>query len=157
MLDHPSLALPLPNGLIAVNDDYRHRVVVINPRLGRIVLQYGHTDVPGTAPGYLHTPDGMDLLPVAAASRLSLAPAAVHRAWPAAPATDGLRFHVAPFSLPAPVQREVAVPYGGWALIAGGLDVSQRSASGVFAPRSPAAGCARSGGCRWPSMTPPAR
>jgi outer membrane protein assembly factor BamB len=140
MLDHPSLALPLPNGLIAVNDDYRHRVVVINPRLGRIVWQYGHTDVPGSAPGYLHTPDGMDLLPVAAARRLSLAPAAVHHARPAAPAAAGLRFHVAPFSLPAPVQREVAVPYGGRVLIAGGLDASQQSASGVFALSLPGGG-----------------
>jgi hypothetical protein len=65
-MDHPSLAMPLPNGDIAVNDDYRHRVIVIDPRLGRIVWQYGHTDVPGTAPGYLNTPDGMDFIPEAA-------------------------------------------------------------------------------------------
>ncbi len=31
MLDHPSLAELLPNGLIAVNDDYRHRVAFIDP------------------------------------------------------------------------------------------------------------------------------
>ena len=62
-LDHPSLAMPLPNGDIAVNDDYRDRVVVIDPRRNRIVWQYGHTDVPGTAPGYLHIPDGMDFIP----------------------------------------------------------------------------------------------
>ena len=31
-LDHPSLAMALPNGDIAVNDDYRDRVVVIDPR-----------------------------------------------------------------------------------------------------------------------------
>ena len=62
-LDHPSLAMALPNGNIAVNDDYRHRVVVIDPRLNRIVWQYGHTDVPGTAPGYLNIPDGMDFVP----------------------------------------------------------------------------------------------
>src|SRR5262249_45732754 len=65
MMDHPSLAMPLPNGNIAVNDDYRHRVIVINPRTDRIVWQYGHTDVSGTAPGYLNTPDGMDFIPVA--------------------------------------------------------------------------------------------
>ena len=64
-LDHPSLALQLPNGDIAVNDDYRDRVVVIDPHTDRIVWQYGHTDVPGTAPGYLHTPDGMDFIPAA--------------------------------------------------------------------------------------------
>jgi outer membrane protein assembly factor BamB len=62
-LDHPSLALELPNGDIAVNDDYRDRVVVIDPRSGRIVWQYGHTDEGGTAPGYLHIPDGMDFIP----------------------------------------------------------------------------------------------
>ena len=62
-LDHPSLAMALPNGDIAVNDDYRDRVVAIDPRRGRIVWQYGHTDVAGTAPGYLNTPDGMDFIP----------------------------------------------------------------------------------------------
>ncbi len=31
MLDHPSLAERLPNGLIGVNDDYRHRVALIDP------------------------------------------------------------------------------------------------------------------------------
>lgn len=45
-LDHPSLAVPLPNGLVAVNDDYNHRVVIIDPQTNRIVWQYG-TGVPG--------------------------------------------------------------------------------------------------------------
>lgn len=62
-LDHPSLALPLGHGLIAVNDDYRDRVVLIDVRRRQIVWQYGHTDQKGTAPGYLNTPDGLDLLP----------------------------------------------------------------------------------------------
>ena len=62
-LNHPSLALMLPNGLIAVNDDYRHRVVLISRRLNRILWQYGHTDRPGRSPGYLNIPDGMDFLP----------------------------------------------------------------------------------------------
>jgi len=62
MLDHPSLAERLPNGLIGVNDDYRHRVALIDPRTTAIVWQYGVTDVPGTAPGLLNTPDGFDLL-----------------------------------------------------------------------------------------------
>jgi hypothetical protein len=63
-LDHPSLAMPLPNGNIAVNDDNRDRVVVIEPRRKRIVWQYGHTDISGTAAGYLNTPDGMDFVPI---------------------------------------------------------------------------------------------
>jgi hypothetical protein len=52
-----------------VNDDYRHRVVVINIRRREIVWVYGHTDVKGTRHGYLNTPDGMDLLPESVALR----------------------------------------------------------------------------------------
>ena len=62
-LAKPSLAVRWPNGLIAANDDYNHRVIVINPRTKRIVWQYGHTGVAGSAPGYLNKPDGLDLLP----------------------------------------------------------------------------------------------
>ena len=61
MLDHPSLAMPLPNGLVAVNDDYHHRVVLIDPRTDHIVWQYG-TGSPGSGPGQLSFPDGMDLM-----------------------------------------------------------------------------------------------
>ncbi len=62
-LNHPSLALPLPNGDILVNDDYNDRVIVIDPTTNRIVWQYGHTGVAGTAPGYLNDPDGVDTTP----------------------------------------------------------------------------------------------
>jgi hypothetical protein len=62
-LDHPSLALPLPNGDVLVNDDFNDRVIVIDPHTNRIVWQYGHTGVAGSAPGYLSRPDGMDLAP----------------------------------------------------------------------------------------------
>jgi hypothetical protein len=62
-LDHPSLALMLPNGLIAVNDDYRHRVILIDRRTKRIVWQYGVTDRAAAGRGLLNTPDGMDFLP----------------------------------------------------------------------------------------------
>ncbi len=62
MLDHPSLAERLPNGLIGVNDDYRHRVALIDPATSTIVWQYGQTDVPGTGVNQLNTPDGFDLL-----------------------------------------------------------------------------------------------
>ena len=61
-LKKPSLAEQLPNGLIMVNDDYRNRIVVIDPRHDTIVWQYGITDVAGTAPGLLSIPDGFDLL-----------------------------------------------------------------------------------------------
>lgn len=62
-LAKPSLAMRLPNGLIAANDDYNQRVIVIDPRRNKIVWQYGHTGVAGSAPGYLNKPDGIDLLP----------------------------------------------------------------------------------------------
>ncbi|HEX3669385.1 MAG TPA: PQQ-binding-like beta-propeller repeat protein, partial [Acidimicrobiia bacterium] len=62
MLDHPSLAEQFPGGLIAVTDDYRDRVVLIDRRTKRIVWQYGQTANPGTATGSLNTPDGFDLL-----------------------------------------------------------------------------------------------
>jgi outer membrane protein assembly factor BamB len=62
MLKKPSLAERLPDGLIMVNDDYRDRVVVIDPSTDSIVWQYGLTDKPGTAPGLISIPDGFDLL-----------------------------------------------------------------------------------------------
>jgi hypothetical protein len=62
MLKKPSLAEMLPNGLIMANDDYRNRVVVIDPKYNTIVWQYGLTDTAGTAPGLLYIPDGFDLL-----------------------------------------------------------------------------------------------
>lgn len=62
MLKKPSLAERLPNGLIMVNDDYRDRVVVIDPLINSIVWQYGLTDTPGTLPDLLSIPDGFDLL-----------------------------------------------------------------------------------------------
>jgi hypothetical protein len=73
-LDKPSLAVRWPNGMIVANDDYNHRVIVIDPRTKRIVWQYGHTGVTGTAQGYLNKPDGIDLLPAAvvAAPKLAL-------------------------------------------------------------------------------------
>ena len=61
-LKKPSLAERLPNGLIMVNDDYRNRVVAIDPTTDSIVWQYGLTDVSGTATGLLSIPDGFDNL-----------------------------------------------------------------------------------------------
>ena len=69
-LRFPSLALMLPNGLVVVNDDARHRVVVLDPKTDRIVWQYGYTDAPGSSQGYLDRPDGMDLLPYGVAIRI---------------------------------------------------------------------------------------
>ncbi len=65
-LDHPSLAIPLADGKIVLNDDFRHRVLLLDPRSGHILWQYGRTDVAGSGTGYLSTPDGLDPLPVGA-------------------------------------------------------------------------------------------
>jgi outer membrane protein assembly factor BamB len=62
-LSKPSLALPMPNGDVLANDDYSHRVIVVDPRTNRIVWQYGHTGTSGTGAGYLNDPDGVDLVP----------------------------------------------------------------------------------------------
>jgi hypothetical protein len=140
-LDHPSLALPLPNGLIAVNDDFRHRVVLIDQAKDRIVWQYGHTDAAGNAPGYLNTPDGMDFLPFAVAMRMPRIRSLVLRSSPSpAPSpAPSPTLGTAPVAistakpLPAPVQRAVAVWSNGTIYVAGGLDASGRSVNGVFA------------------------
>ena len=62
-LDRPSLAVALPNGMIAATDDWHHRVVVIDRSTKRIVWQYGHFDAPGNGPDHLSKPDGLALLP----------------------------------------------------------------------------------------------
>lgn len=133
-LNHPSLATLIAPGLIAINDDFRDRVVIVSIRLHRIVWQYGHTDQPGTAPGYLNTPDGLDLLKTkdAQASRalVRLLKPAAHVVVPHS-AQGGLKVSV-PYRLPAPVEREVAVPHNGAIILAGGLDAHGGSTNGVF-------------------------
>ncbi len=62
-LNLPTLAKVLPNGDVLVADSGNDRVIVIDPKTKAIVWQYGHTAKPGTAAGYLHTPDSVDLVP----------------------------------------------------------------------------------------------
>ena len=61
MLNHPSLALELPNGNVILNDDLRHRILVIDRATKKIVWQYGQTDKPGHLPGFMYGPDGLDI------------------------------------------------------------------------------------------------
>jgi hypothetical protein len=61
-LDHPSLVEQLPSGVLMVNDDYRNRMVAIDPATRALVWQYGVTDHAGTALGQLRIPDGFDLM-----------------------------------------------------------------------------------------------
>ena len=53
----------LPNGNVMVADSGNDRVIVIDPKTNKIVWQYGHTGKPGAAPGFLHTPDSITLVP----------------------------------------------------------------------------------------------
>ncbi|GAC1386445.1 MAG: hypothetical protein NVS1B7_4900 [Candidatus Saccharimonadales bacterium] len=62
-LNYPSLALPLPNGNIILNDDRNHRVIVIDVKTNKIVWQYGATGKSGKTAGYLNNPDGLDIAP----------------------------------------------------------------------------------------------
>ncbi len=108
-LDRPSLAVRWPNGMIAITDDWHHRIVVVDPRTKRIVWEYGHYDVASAAPGYLSKPDGLDLLPAAIR--------------PAAAGTSRRAPRVAVVGrLPVPASRIAAVALpDGRILAAGGL------------------------------------
>jgi hypothetical protein len=55
--------VPLSNGLVILNDDFRHRVLLLDPRTDAIVWQYGRTDAQGRSAGQLNTPDGINLVP----------------------------------------------------------------------------------------------
>ena len=130
-LAKPSLAVRWPNGLIASNDDYNHRVIVIDPRTKRIVWQYGHTGVSGSAPGYLSKPDGLDLLPATDLVRATQQAAPKRKAAAAAPARAVQVKRVG--SLPQPVSKlsAVALP-DGRLVVLGGL-VGGSSSSQVLA------------------------
>jgi outer membrane protein assembly factor BamB len=62
-LNHPSLAMPLPGGLVSINDDDRNRMIVLDPKTLTIVWQYGATDVAGSGPNRLSDPDGHEPVP----------------------------------------------------------------------------------------------
>lgn len=59
-LDRPSLATELPNGNIIANDDFSHRVIVIDKATKAIVWQYGVAGHAGMGAGELNIPDGLD-------------------------------------------------------------------------------------------------
>jgi hypothetical protein len=122
-LDKPSLAVRWPNGMIAANDDYDNRVIVVDPRTKRIVWQYGHTGVASAAPGYLSKPDGIDLLPAAATPPP-----------PREVASASLRVERVG-TLPAATSRlAVAALPGGRLLALGGLVGGSSSTEGLAGP-----------------------
>ena len=119
-LDRPSLAVRWPNGMIAITDDWHHRIVVVDPRSGRIVWQYGHFGIASSAAGYLSKPDGLDLLPAVAATPRPHVSVPVAR-------TIG--------ALPAPVSRLAATALpGGRVLAAGGLVSGSSSGQVLLGP-----------------------
>jgi len=61
-MNQPSLTELFPSGVFMSNDDYRNRMVAIDPDTQALVWQYGVPDQSGTAPGMLSIPDGFDLL-----------------------------------------------------------------------------------------------
>ena len=48
-----------PIAVVCIDDDHRHRVVLIDPKAKSVVGRYG-ADLPWTPPGLLYTPDGTD-------------------------------------------------------------------------------------------------
>lgn len=61
-LRRPSLAKELPNGNILINDDFNHRVIIVDKATQKILWQYGFTHKQGSGRGYLSIPDGMDII-----------------------------------------------------------------------------------------------
>lgn len=61
-LNQPSLAIELPNGNILANDDFNHRIIIIDKQTKQIIWQYGVTGKPGNNLGQLNIPDGMDII-----------------------------------------------------------------------------------------------
>lgn len=82
MLSNPSLAVRLSNGNVAVTDDFGQTVDVIDPATNRIVWQYGHPGIAGTAGDYLYNPDGLDPVPASTAALLSALAGAASTAAP---------------------------------------------------------------------------
>jgi outer membrane protein assembly factor BamB len=133
-LDRPSLAIRLPNGLIAVNDDWRHRVILVDPHSRRIVWQYGRTDVASAAPGYLDKPDGMDFLPATAPPATAPRPAVSKAPQVSkAPRVTVARVGRLPFVLSR--AAVVSLPPGRIAVL-GGLVAGQSSSAVLAGPPS---------------------
>ena len=59
-LDHPSIAIGLPNGYVCISDDYGDRVLIVDPATNTVKWQYGVKNSPGRTAGHLYIPDGLD-------------------------------------------------------------------------------------------------
>lgn len=62
MLDHPSIAMELPETKdILIVDDLHDRVIVVDRKTKEIIWQYGEMGKKGHTPGLLNYPDGVDV------------------------------------------------------------------------------------------------
>jgi len=52
----PTNAVKLANGDISIADQFNHRAIIIDPSTGKVVYQYGQTNVPGSGPDQLYGP-----------------------------------------------------------------------------------------------------
>ena len=66
-LDHPSIAIRLPNGYVAIADDHGARVIIVDPATNQVRWQYGVKNQPGRSANHLGVPDGIDFRPSTAA------------------------------------------------------------------------------------------
>ena len=121
-LDRPSLAVRWPNGMIAITDDWHHRVLVVDPRTKRVVWSYGHLNQPGSAPGYLNKPDGLELLPAV--------PGAIRRVSSSAAAPRATVTRIG--SLPSAIAKASAVALPGGRLMLLGGEVGGASTDQVL-------------------------
>ena len=141
-LNQPSLALPLPNGDVVLNDDKNNRVIVVDPTTDKVVWQYG-TGVAGTANGQLNNPDGVDLAPpysllvtktpyIGQPQVSSLIPSSNSIASLPIPTSPTQLSVVASATLPAPIERSSVVATKNGLMNLGGLDSSGNSTSNTY-------------------------
>ena len=142
-LNQPSLALPLPNGDVILNDDKNNRVIVVDPKTNQVVWQYG-SGVAGSAPGQLSNPDGLDLAPpysllVKHAATMGQPPAGTPASALAGqinvvqPASKSPLQVVTARSMPQALQRvALASSSTSTALSLGGLDSSGNSVTSIY-------------------------
>ncbi|MDA8277823.1 MAG: hypothetical protein M0Z45_06485 [Actinomycetota bacterium] len=141
-LNQPSLALPLPNGDVALNDDKNNRVIVVDPTTNKVVWQYG-TGIAGNANGQLNNPDGIDLAPpfsllvtktpyIGQPQLSSLVQSSnTISAMPTAQSTSKLSVE-ASATLPAPTERSSVVATKNGLMNLGGLNASGTSTASTY-------------------------
>lgn len=141
-LNQPSLALPLPNGDVVLNDDKNNRVIVVDPTTNKVVWQYG-TGVAGTSNGQLNNPDGVDLAPpysllvtkspYMGQPQISTIVQSSNSVAATPIATSSSQLSVeASATLPSPIERSSVVATKDGLMNLGGLDATGSSTSNTY-------------------------